>query len=192
MSKQDKDKYNELVKEYRKLAKKADARLRKLEEYQHQKNYKTATKYAYARAQRDIKQWGGKKRFNTEAPKSITGVQAKINDIKTFLDAPSSTKRGITNIYKKRADTIKEKYGTNFTWQEMGNYFESGTAEKLSNILGSKTALKVIAEVQNSPEDIKKAIKKGNEVNIKVEDWKLQGKVEELLKDNSINWKELL
>lgn len=192
MAKQDKNRYNKLVKEYRKLAKKADSRLRALEAYQHQKNFKTATKYAYARAQRDIKQWGGNKRFNTKPPMTIAGVQAKINDIKTFLEAPSSTKRGIISIYQKRANTLNEKFGTDFTWKEMGNFFESGTFEKISNMLGSKTAMKVIAQLQNSEQEVKEAIEKSADVNIKVDDWKIQDKVNELLKDNSINWKELL
>ena len=192
MAKQDKNRYNELVKEYKKLAKKADNRLRALETYKHQKNFRTATKYAYARAQKDIKQWGGNKRFNTKPPMTIAGVQAKINDIKTFLEAPSSTKKGIVSIYKKRADTLNKKYGTNFTWKEMGNFFESGTFEKMSNMLGSKTTMKFVAQVQNSDEEVKKAIEKSEDVNIKVEDWKIQDKVNELLKDNSINWKDLL
>lgn len=192
MAKQDKNRYNELVKEYKKLAKKADSRLRALETYQHQKNFKTATKYAYARAQKDIKQWGGNKRFDTKAPMTIAGVQAKINDIKTFLEAPSSTKRGIISIYQKRADTLNKKYGTNFTWKEMGNFFESGTFEKMSNMLGSKTSMKIIGQLQNSDEEVKKSIEKSADVNIKVEDWKIQDKINELLKDNSINWKDLL
>lgn len=192
MAKQDKNRYNELVKEYKKLAKKADSRLRALETYRHQKNFRTATKYAYARAQKDIKQWGGNKRFNTKPPMTIAGVQAKINDIKTFLEAPSSMKKGIVSIYQKRADTLNRKYGTNFTWKEMGNFFESGTFEKMSNMLGSKTTMKFVAQVQNSDEEVKKAIEKSADVNIKVEDWKIQDKVNELLKDNLINWKDLL
>ena len=192
MAKKDKNRYNELVKEYKKLAKKADSRLRALETYQHQKNFRTATKYAYARAQKDIKQWGGNKRFDTKPPMTIAGVQAKINDIKTFLEAPSSTKRGIISIYKKRADTLNKKYGTNFTWKEMGNFFESGTFEKMSNMVGSKTSMKFIAQVQNSDEEVKKAIEKSADVNIKVDDWKILDKVNELLEDNSINWKDLL
>lgn len=192
MAKQDKNRYNELVNEYKKLAKKADSRLRALEAYQHQKNFKTATKYAYARAQRDIKQWGGNKRFNTKPPMTIAGVQAKINDIKTFLESPSSTKMGIISIYQKRANTLNEKFGTDFTWKEMGNFFESGTFEKISNMLGSKTAMKVIAQLQNSEQEVKEAIEKSADVNIKVDDWKIQDKVNDLLKDNSINWKDLL
>ena len=43
-----------------------------------------------------------------------------------------------------------------------------------------------------SDDEVKKAIEKSADVNIKVDDWKIQDKVNELLKDNSINWKDLL
>lgn len=209
MAKQDIEKYNKLVDEYRKLAKRADDRLRRLEVYQHEKNFKTATKYAYSKARKNIKKWGGYKRFNTAPPDSVTSLQAKINDIKTFLNAPSSTKRGIISIYKKRAETINELYGADFTWQDMGNYFELGTNEKFEKHLSSKSALMVIGTFQDAPKDIKEMLIKGKGKNIKIDsdfienfpteegkkvlsDWKTKEKINELLKDNSINWKDLL
>ena len=96
----------EIEKEYNRLAKKADARLRALESYQHEKNFKTATKWAYAKAMRDIKSWGGRKRFQTSAKNlSDTELKMKIKDIENFLKSPTSTKRGSINNYKKRVDT---------------------------------------------------------------------------------------
>lgn len=158
----------DLVHYYRRLAKVADQRLVRLERLSQQKNYGNAKQWAYARAQRDIKAWTGEgsNRFNTKPPENVNQLKAKINDIKTFLESASSTKRGITEVYKKRADTINNKYGTNFSWQDMANYFRGGKAEKDAKKFGSKTALKIIAVVQRNKDAIVQAIKKNKEINI--------------------------
>ena len=60
--------YAELEKEYHRLAKRADQRLVRLEGYRHDKGYESITSYAYATAQKAIKEWSGDKatRFNTK------------------------------------------------------------------------------------------------------------------------------
>lgn len=141
---------DDLLKEYRRLAKKADQRLVRLEAYQHDKGFKTATKWAYSTAMKDIKRYSGPnaRRFNTKPPENINTLKAKIQDIRSFIDSPSSTKKGIVSVYKKKADTINKKYGTKFTWEDLANYYLSGTAEKLDSKYGSKTALESIGEIQ--------------------------------------------
>lgn len=137
--------------EYKKLARKADRRLRAIEAYSNDEFYRGIKKYAYARAIRDIELWSGEgsKRFDTKPPESLEGIRAKINDIKTFLEAPSSTKTGITNIYKKRAQTINERYGTKFTWQDIAKYYTSAAHEKAAEMYGSKTELLAFASEIN-------------------------------------------
>lgn len=140
----------EIEKEYNRLAKKADARLRALESYQYQKNFKTATKWAYAKAMRDIKSWGGNKRFQT-SPKKLTDteLQMKLKDIETFLESPTSTKKGIINVYKKRVDTLNKRLGTNFTWNEFANFIKSDTYKKIDTLFGSDTIFTVIGKTKN-------------------------------------------
>lgn len=137
--------------EYKKLARKADARLRAIETYAQQKYYKGIERYAYARAIRDIELWSGsgKKRFDTKPPDTLEGIRAKINDIKTFLESPTSTKTGVTEIYIKRAKSINEKYGTNFTWQELASYYTSTAHEKAAEKYGSSTELFAFASELN-------------------------------------------
>lgn len=181
--------YQDLLSEYKKLAKRADQRLVRLERAAELPGYKTATKWAYARAVKDIEHWSGtsgKPRFNTKAPENAQQLQAKINDIKQFLEAPTSTKSGITSVYKKRADTINKQYGTNFKWQDMANYYQSGMAKTLSEQFGSKTALKTIAEVQKNKKQIVEDIKKSQESNIVVADEMIQETVNDLLADNGL------
>lgn len=164
-------KYDELLKEYKKLAKRADQRLSRLETLAGQEHYKGVLNYSYKRAMRDINAWSGSgaTRFNTKAPGDYMSLQAKVNDIKQFLDVPTSTKSGITSIYKKRAETVNERYGTDFTWQDLANYYENEDNKKLDEAYGSKTLIKalgVIKSIGNEAEAIKKAKKK----NVKLDD----------------------
>lgn len=150
--------------EYKKLARKADSRLRAIEKYAKQKYYTGIERYAYARAMRDTELWSGsgKKRFDTKPPDSLQGIRAKINDIKTFLESPTSTKAGVIEIYKKRADTINKEYGTNLTWQEIADYYTSTAHERAAELYGSKTELMVFASEINKvdPDKIKLSLKR--------------------------------
>lgn len=123
---------NSLLKEYKKLAKRADQRLVRLEGYRHDKGFEAITSYAYKSAIKDIRKYSGEgaNRFNTKAPASDKDLLRKIADIKKFLDAPSSTKKGVVNLYKKKADTLnknKDIWGDregNLTWQDYASVFE--------------------------------------------------------------------
>lgn len=139
----------EIEKEYNRLAKKADARLRALESYQWDKNFKTSTKWVYAKAMRDIKSWGGKRRFQT-SPKGLsdTELHMKIKDIEAFLEAPTSTKTGIIKVYKKRVETLNKKLNTNYTWQEFANFIQSDTYKKIDSLFGSNTILSVVSKTK--------------------------------------------
>lgn len=191
---------------YRRLAKTADQRLVRLESYSHDEYFSTATQWAYAKAQKDIGKWSGPEatRFNTNPPKNNEDMIAKINDMRSFLEAPSSTKKGIIDIYKKRADTfnkgrINEKgekkggFGTEFTWQDIAQYYESGLAQKWTDKFGSETALKTIAVIQKNRKKIAKAIKQNKEVFIRVPSNEiLQETVNKALKDQNLSVESLL
>ena len=84
-----------LLAEYKTLTMRADKRLQRLEKYMQRPGYETLAKGAYKRAMRDIGVWSGKghKRFGTKAPEDNRELQAKINDIKSFLRADTSTMR---------------------------------------------------------------------------------------------------
>ena len=139
----------DLVKEYRKLAKRADQRLVRLERYMKRPGMAEIEKGAYSRAMKDIEVWSGrgKKRFNTAPPETEEALQAKINDIQAFLRADTSTlapgidTRGFSiSSYEKMAETFNSTYGTNLTWQEIGAFYQSRKYKKLSEkIQASKT-----------------------------------------------------
>lgn len=182
-------KYAALVKEYRKLAKRADQRLVRLERYALQPKYENIKQFAYRKAMRDIRSWSGDNanRFNTKPPAHLSKLQAKINDIKSFLQSASSSIKptadnaiyndkgqlvggGIDLTYQKRADTVNSKYGTNVSWKNIGELFESTLYRKLNKKYGSsKTAVRIIGQLQQNDKDIEKAIKNHKPVSVHVD-----------------------
>lgn len=177
----------ELEKEYLKISKVADQRLRALEKYENLENFKTATKWAYASAMRDIKSWGGTNRFGTgkNAIKGLSDLELemKIADINKFLQSKTSTKKGITSVYIQRANKFNEKYKTNVTWQEFAKFTHSDTYEKMDQQYGSSTIMEVFHKSRKlTKEEAEKIIKDGdkNEVAYAPEE---REALEDLLKE---------
>ena len=183
---------------YRRLAKTADDRLRRLEAYQHDQYYKPAIQWAYSVAQNDIKKWSGQhaNRFNTKPPANPERLLAKISDIQKFLESPTSTKGGIRASYQKRADTLNKDYpGLNFSWKEMAQFFESDTWQALAEY-GSKTAMKIVAKLRKygkkNAEKLKERVKTANEQNEKISGKKLIDRsVNKALAKNDVNLDDL-
>lgn len=177
-----KQSYNDLVKEYRKLAKRADQRLVRLEKLSGQKNFKQVKQWAYKNAVTDALIWGAdvnRPRFNIKPPTDKNGkpstikLQAKIQDIKNFLEKPTSTKAGIIQIYQKKADTLNEKYknyGLNLTWSDVGDFFESKLYKKLAGSYGSGTRIKAIATIKQNEAEVLKNFAQHKASHIKTED----------------------
>ena len=190
-----------MVQYYRRLAKTADQRMVRLEKASQEPYFKVATEWAYAKATRDILKWippgdnkSTKLRFNTKPPEGEDLI-AKINDIKSFLSSPTSSKQGIINVYKKRADTVNKKYGTNFTWKQLAKYYDSGQAELWDAKFGSKTALMTIASLQKNKKKLVKAIKEADRKDIRInskDSSMIKKTVEMALKDNKLNIEDLL
>ena len=171
---------------YKRLAKRADDRLRALEKLAQSgdPDYAGVLEYAYRNAIYETQHISGTMRFSQNIPLTKEGeinrleLNRRTNAIKRFLESPTSTKQGITRIYKQRANTVNQKYGTNFTWQELARFYEHEKAAKQNAEYGSDTvvrALGAIRRIANDPEKIREAAagnikvandKKTNEVAI--------------------------
>lgn len=161
-----------LQKEYKKLAKKADQRLVRLEKLANDPLYANVDKFAYARAKKDIEHifGAGVNRFNRKLD-NYNSLVGAINDVNTFLASPTSTKRGITKTYINKANAANKQFGTNFTWQDYANYYQSGTADKLTSKMTYREALKKVGKMQNNKKiikDITAEIQKVKGTNYKV------------------------
>lgn len=166
-----------LMKEYRRKAKKADQRLVRLEQYVDKTDDPTVLGYAYRRAMKDLEryngEWGG--RFNRGVPKNNRMLQEKINDIDRFLNSPTSTIKGINEVIDKRVESFNKNWGTNFTPEELGDFYESKMNERLDSKLGYRNSLIIIGEMQDKSEDIEAIIKK-------------ERNIEKVGKDEVNNW----
>lgn len=166
------DSRSELLKVYRTAAKAADQRLVRLEKAATEENYQVATKWAYAKAERYIQEWTGPEatRFNTKPPESDQQLRQKIEDIRSFLEAPTSTKTGIRQVHQARANTLNERYGTNFKWNDVATFFESDLRNKMERRMGSETLVKVMAYMQKNKKQVVKAVESANTKDLKVPD----------------------
>lgn len=168
-----------LQQEYEKLARTANRRMYRLEKLADDPFYTyVILGYAYHNALYDIQGLpggAGKKRF----PMDITRFSAKetnIRDLKqaivsvqNFLDMPTSTKKGITKVYQKRAKTLNSKYGTDFDWMSLSNWFQSTLWQKMSTKYGSKTAMKAIGKIQKSYKQVADEIRDARDRHKKIE-----------------------
>lgn len=181
--------YESYLKEYNRLAKKADRMMRELERFSRYEEFKSILNYAYRTAQRDIEQWTppgmkyDKPRWQRNAPLDTNSLKAKIKDIEKFIHKPTSTMSGVRNIYIKRTNTINKKYGTSFTWQSLADYFESGIADKTSDKYGSKTVLIAIGQMQKNKEEVLKALEGKTEKHLQVDDVSVQKTINGLISD---------
>lgn len=168
--------YNDLVKEYRKLAKRADQRLVRLEKLSTQKDFKQVKQWAYKNAVTDALEWGAspsKPRFNIAPPTSTISLKAKIQDIKNFLEKPTSTRSGIIDVYEQKAQTLNEKYkeyGLNLNWSDVGTFFESSLYKKLSKKYSSGTVIRAIATIKKNEGKVIKDFDQHKASHIKTED----------------------
>ena len=203
---------DQLIAEYRKLAKRADQRMVRLEAARYTPGYENVLKYAYARAQKDLRKWASSAklkskqplRFNTAVPKTKTGavdvrsLQNKINVIQRFLHSdtgsinPTKESRGIKALYQDRVDRLNKKYQTAFTWETLAKYFEDGTADKLAAKYGSKTALRIIGQIQKKPKEVIQQLNAVGEKRIKSDNPFLNKKVNEVLNKYGADIKDLL
>ena len=167
---------------YTRLAKQADQRLVRLEKLSTESGYENVTKWAYSQAQYDIKALFGddRTRFNVKPRKLKSGqfsekhMQAAISSMKQFLLSPTSTKGGINKVYGERAKTINERYGTDFNWKELAQFFENDMDSILDLQYGSKTKMKAIGSIQRhqwkSVDDITNYVEYAKSHNMKVPD----------------------
>lgn len=172
---------------YRTLAKTADQRMVRLEKLASEGGkFANVTKWAYSRASRDIRGWTDyleKPRWNTKAPRTIGGLESKIEDIKTFLSSRTSTKKGVLDYYISRTNKINEEYGTDFTWEDIGKYFDSELNENLDKKYGSKTKMRAIAQIRKNKDKIIDKIENAKKTRIIVPDKMVQSTVNNIIKD---------
>lgn len=175
--------------QFQRLVHMANLRMDKLEKLSKSEGFKGVTKWSMSNIQYEARLHGyltPSGRISSKIPNNPKELKKRIKELQRFLTSPTSTKSGIIKIYQKRADTINKRYGTTFSWQELGTYFESGTAEKYDSKYGSKTALKSLGEIQKNASEIKKQVAQHKAKTLRVDDSELQNTVDNMLKDKGL------
>lgn len=163
-----------LEQQYKRLAKVADQRLLRLERLSTEEGFKNVKKFSYAKAIRDIESYGGTNRFNIKMPLTETGavdhrmLKARISDIQSFIEKPTSNKREIVSVYKNRADSTNKSQGVNLTWEDYAKYYESDFFKKNKD-MDSTQRLRAYANLTKS-EDSPNEILAKVENNQKIDD----------------------
>ena len=177
-----------LIKKYNKLASAIDKRQERLKKLSGQKNFKNVMDWAYAKAQKLMKSWFGEKAksFRRKPPMKDGKVDTdllgkRIKDMERIMKLPSGTKSGIVGIYKKRAETLNQNYGTSFKWDDLADFFENGDFEKNRKNYGSDTYTTAIGVLQENEKQILDDIKKKKETNLNIKDEKVRETVEDII-----------
>lgn len=131
--------------------------------------YDYAYKFAYRKALEALPE--GQMRFNANIPKPGTFEwRERVNAMRNFLMSPSSTKAGIKKTFINKAATINSKYGTNFTGEELADFFSRGDWDKLYKDYGSDTIFIAIGKIQQLEDKLKQGIDKLKDITAGPED----------------------
>lgn len=197
---------------YKRLAKVADQRLVRLEKLSTEKGFKSVKDWAYATAQKDIRKYTPDgTRFNVKV--NVKDIPDRITDIKRFLEKPSSNKRDIVKFYKKRAASLNKSQSTNFTWEQLADFFENKKNEKNIKVYGSGDTLRVQNSInqgnvvigdsvegetqkqrrERQKRELAQALKENNLDNIiHVDDENVKETIIEMLQANNLKIKDLI
>lgn len=188
------DAFKSELKEFQKLAKRADERLRNIRDnYSKRKGFENMINWAYKKAMRDIKHWSGNDAttFNQGALKlSLNQLRAKKHDVEEFLNAPTSKISSTVDLYQRRADTINERYGTNFSWEELGTVFE----DKENNTFYQKGGISYVEAVgymKDNEEELLQSLEDNSRVVIKTGSRKANQMVRDLISEYGLDFTKL-
>ena len=187
----------ELLRDYKRLAKQADARLRRLEKAENRKGFEAITKYAYQRAMKDIGRGEGG-RFDIKLDnKTYNEILGRMNDVRRFYRSESSTITGVKEIYMRRAEKFNADNKTNFTWQQLAQLFnkDTGLFAKITNKdseLGSPRILRAIGIMQNNKDKIIEAIQNHAKIEVIDKDKPALQTMEDIIAKYPNDVKELL
>ena len=142
MAKQRKSQYRlQLEAEVKPMLQEANMKLLNIEMLAKQEGFEGIKDFAYYNAMRDIRKIRGEeyKRFNI--PKNTHQLEKVKRSLESFLGATTSTKKGIISVYEQNAASLNAKFGSNFTWQEMGSFLRAAGFEQIKADYDSETAI---------------------------------------------------
>ena len=154
--------YDELLKQYRVLAERANKRLLRLER-SGQTGSPAYRAVVHSGAKASARASGTKIRFTKSNPKNERVLRARMNVVQSFLEAPTSTREGYQELKKtygpKVAATLRSLYALDLTGEQIDAVFDSSLWQYLDGQFASETAIKVIASIQKGQGDVGRTMK---------------------------------
>ena len=190
------DAFNAELKEFKKLAKRADERLRNIRDnYSKREGFENMINWAYKRAMRDIRHWSGDDAttFNQGTSKlSLTQLKAKKHDVEAFLNMPTSTITGTIGVYQKRADSLNNNpdIQSNFTWEELATVFE----DKENNTFyqkGGVSYLKAVSYMKDNEAELLKALEDKSRLIVRTGNRKANKMAKDMLAEYGLDFTKL-
>jgi len=183
----------ELQAELKKLSKKADQRLVRLEKLAETNNdYKSIVTYSYARSQEDIKALTGKEgtklRFNTKAPDDAIELQKRINAIERFLKSPTSSKKRVDKATKTVNKNMGLTGSDQLSWDEIANFWENEKDGKFEYTANTYKASMEIRKKNITKEKVKEYDEKSFHIT---GDEVINDKIKEMLFEQGLTVEEL-
>lgn len=199
----------DLRKFYKKLAKYGDIKMKAIEASE----IPYAKEYAYRVASEDISRFSTTREIVRKSKLSAKGsktlqlprwerstkglhyqtLAAKTRALQKFLNAPTSTEKGITEGYQQRVDKINSNFGTDFTPTQMKAFFRSNFWRKMiASGYSSSETLEIIGTLQanniNTKEKFQELVNKANEQDITIRNKKLGSDIrQEAVEESVIN-----
>ena len=154
--------YDALLKQYRLLVERANKRLLRLERAK-QTGSPAYRAVVHSGAKASARAAGTKIRFTKSNPKNERVLRARMNAVQSFLEAPTSTRKGYSALKKeygpKVSATFRSRYHLDLTGEQIDALFDSHLWDRLAGDYGSETAIKIIASIQKGQGDVGKTMK---------------------------------
>ena len=187
----------QLEAEVKPMLREANMKLLNIEQLSKQEGFEGIKDFAYSNAMRDIRKLRGEefKRFNL--PKNTHQLEKTKRSLESFLGATTSTKRGIVSVYEQNAASLNEKFGSNYSWKEMGQFLKAAGFEDLKNEYYSETAIIMLKALFNNRDLSKEEFKEKLQNHQVTEKYNGKGLDEvnsDLLAefvDTNLSWEEL-
>jgi hypothetical protein len=125
----------------------ANMKLLNLERLAKDPQFAGIEQFAYRQAMQAIKEIRGAeyKRFNM--PKNIHKLEKTERELEKFLSRPTSSKKGVLELYEKNAEALNERFGSRFSWQKMGAFLQAAEFEDMKEKFESKTAMIAMKQI---------------------------------------------
>ena len=148
----------ELFNELKKLSKKANQRIVRLEREFGKDTW--ATKYLKEKlATEPLQAWTISGRVRVNKSMTVTQMKATIKETKKFLNSSISTKRGIKKAKQKAIKTLKTRFSTDvseISYEEaeaLVNFFEDKEVNGITNFIPGSTVTGIIEEAREKQND---------------------------------------